>query len=57
MLQYARRKNIWRYSDMKLFIDTANIDEIRAANELGVICGVTTNLLYEHWDEATELNW
>ena len=28
---------------MKLFIDTANIDEIRAANELGVICGVTTN--------------
>jgi len=28
---------------MKLFIDTANIDEIREANELGVICGVTTN--------------
>jgi len=28
---------------MKLFIDTANVDEIRAANELGVICGVTTN--------------
>ena len=28
---------------MKLFIDTANIDEIRTANELGVICGVTTN--------------
>ena len=28
---------------MKLFIDTANIDEIRAANELGVVCGVTTN--------------
>ena len=28
---------------MKLFIDTANIDEIRKANELGVICGVTTN--------------
>ena len=28
---------------MKLFIDTANIDEIRAANDLGVICGVTTN--------------
>lgn len=28
---------------MKLFIDTANIDEIRSANELGVICGVTTN--------------
>lgn len=28
---------------MKLFIDTANIEEIRAAAELGVICGVTTN--------------
>ena len=28
---------------MKLFIDTANIGEIRAAAELGVICGVTTN--------------
>ena len=28
---------------MKFFIDTANIDEIKAANDLGVICGVTTN--------------
>ena len=28
---------------MKLFIDTANLEEIRAANDLGVICGVTTN--------------
>ena len=28
---------------MKLFIDTANVEEIRAANELGVISGVTTN--------------
>ncbi|ADL69996.1 MULTISPECIES: fructose-6-phosphate aldolase [Thermoanaerobacterium] len=28
---------------MKFFIDTANVDEIREANELGVICGVTTN--------------
>jgi len=28
---------------MKLFIDTANIQEIKEANELGVICGVTTN--------------
>lgn len=28
---------------MKLFIDTANIEEIRAINEWGVICGVTTN--------------
>lgn len=28
---------------MKLFIDTANVDEIKEANDLGVICGVTTN--------------
>ena len=28
---------------MKLFVDTANVDEIRKANDLGVICGVTTN--------------
>lgn len=28
---------------MKLFIDTANVEEIRKANELGIICGVTTN--------------
>jgi transaldolase len=28
---------------MRLFIDTANIDEIREANSLGIIDGVTTN--------------
>ena len=28
---------------MKFFIDTANLDEIRQANELGMIDGVTTN--------------
>ena len=28
---------------MKIFIDTANIEEIKKANALGVICGVTTN--------------
>jgi len=28
---------------MKLFIDTANVEEIREAYALGVICGVTTN--------------
>lgn len=25
------------------FIDTANVEEIRMANEMGIICGVTTN--------------
>ncbi|EMU52858.1 fructose-6-phosphate aldolase [Clostridium butyricum] len=28
---------------MKFFLDTANVDYIREANEMGVICGVTTN--------------
>ncbi|MBP3235152.1 MAG: fructose-6-phosphate aldolase [Eubacterium sp.] len=28
---------------MKLFIDTANVGDIRKANDMGVICGVTTN--------------
>ena len=28
---------------MRFFIDTANVDEIREANDMGVICGVTTN--------------
>lgn len=28
---------------MKFFLDTANVEDIRKANEMGVICGVTTN--------------
>ena len=28
---------------MKLFIDTAIVDEIKEVNDMGVICGVTTN--------------
>ena len=28
---------------MRFFIDTANVEDIRKANEMGVICGVTTN--------------
>ena len=28
---------------MGFFIDTTNIDEIKKSNEVGVICGVTTN--------------
>lgn len=30
-------------STMKFFIDTANVEDIRKANDMGVICGVTTN--------------
>jgi len=36
-------KNEREVRNMKLFIDTANVAEIKAANDLGVICGVTTN--------------
>ncbi len=28
---------------MKFFVDTANVEDIRKANDMGVICGVTTN--------------
>ena len=28
---------------MKIFLDTADIDEIRAANKTGMIEGITTN--------------
>ncbi len=28
---------------MKFFLDTANVDHIKEINEMGVICGVTTN--------------
>ena len=30
-------------STMKFFIDTANVEDIRKANDMGIICGVTTN--------------
>jgi transaldolase len=39
-LDKIRRKGVIK---MKFFIDTANIEDIRAANELGVLSGVTTN--------------
>ena len=28
---------------MKIFIDTAEVEEVKKANDMGVICGVTTN--------------
>jgi len=36
-------KCITKEDNMKLFIDTANVTDIRKANDMGVICGVTTN--------------
>lgn len=32
-----------KYPFMKFFIDTANLDQIREANDLGILDGVTTN--------------
>ena len=37
--------NVYKQYNMKFFIDTANLDEIREAQELGVLDGVTTNRL------------
>ena len=34
---------IYTHNLMKIFLDTADLDEIRAANETGLIDGVTTN--------------
>ena len=28
---------------MRFFIDTAKVEDIKKANDMGVICGVTTN--------------
>ena len=33
----------FKYSTMKFFIDTANLAQIKEANELGILDGVTTN--------------
>lgn len=38
---------------MRFFVDTANVEDIRKANDMGVICGVTTNpslIAKEGWD-------
>ena len=37
-MENERRRQTWKF-----FIDTANVDEIREANDMGIICGVTTN--------------
>lgn len=34
---------MFKYIKMKFFIDTANLDQIREANDLGILDGVTTN--------------
>ncbi len=37
------KQNIRRIFKMRFFVDTANVEDIRKANDMGVICGVTTN--------------
>ena len=31
---------------MRFFIDTAKVEDIKKANDMGVICGVTTNSFF-----------
>ena len=42
---------------MKFFVDTANVADIKKANDLGVICGVTTNpsLIVKEGRDFTEV--
>ena len=51
---------------MKFFIDTANLAQIREANEMGVLDGVTTNPSLmakenirgeEAWRPCTRISW
>lgn len=38
--------NIYKEKNkMRFFLDTANVEEIKKANDMGVICGVTIPLL------------
>jgi transaldolase len=37
------KKENRREKSMKFFIDTAKVEDIKKANDMGVICGVTTN--------------
>lgn len=41
--KFADAKKINKYTTMLFFIDTANLDQIREAHELGILDGVTTN--------------
>ena len=46
MICYKITNLIYKRGDvkeMRFFLDTANVDHIKEANEMGVICGVTTN--------------
>ena len=38
-----RKYEYGRKNNMRFFIDTAKVEDIKKANDMGVICGVTTN--------------
>ena len=42
-MKAAAQKAAERGIVMRFFLDTANVEDIRKANDMGVICGVTTN--------------
>lgn len=41
--EYPQKKKKEEVDIMRFFIDTANVEDIKKANDMGVICGVTTN--------------
>lgn len=43
LFNHSKAKSPFGVWDMKFFIDTANLDQIKEANELGILDGVTTN--------------
>lgn len=38
----------------EIFLDTANVEDIRKANDMGVICGVTTKFQEDYRKEFGE---
>lgn len=40
---YVENYNFKEDFKMRFFVDTANVEDIKKANDMGVICGVTTN--------------
>lgn len=39
----SKKKENQQEAVMRFFVDTANVEDIKKANDMGVICGVTTN--------------
>jgi len=39
----VKSRSLPKEEEMRFFIDTAKVEDIRKANDMGIICGVTTN--------------